>query len=439
MKTNRHPIYSGALFLTISGLFCRFIGFYYKIFLSRNIGAKELGLYQLSLPLLGVGIAFANSGIHTAISKYVAGTSATSKASAKGYLWTGLVLSISLGLCYTVPVFCLSDMIAAKIFHQAAIAPLLRILVLCVPLECIHGCINGYYYGLQQAAIPSGGQCIEQLVRVGSVFGMYYILMQTGTEFTKTHAMIGLVIGEVAATLYYITILSLGTNPSGPRNLSFRPLAGQLLRMASPLTATKLSLTFLSSFENIMIPLRLVAFGLNKTQALSIYGIYSGMAVPMVFFPTVLSNSIAVMLLPSISKAKQEGRHKYIQQAILISFFLCMLLGFLFSFFFYFFGAFIGENIFHNQVAGIYIKTLGWLCPFLFLGVTMNSILNGLGRTKDTFVISICGALLRLSFILFGVHRLGFRAFLLGVLISQILSSFAAYLRLLYHCQKTIT
>lgn len=153
------------------------------------------------MPLLGVGVAFANSGIHTAISKYVASASSNSKAFGKVYLKTGLIISISLGLAYATPVYILSDAIAANIFHQATIAPLLRILVLCVPLECIHGCINGYYYGLQKAAIPSAGQCIEQLVRVGSVFGIYFILTERGLPFTKTHAMIGLVIGEAAATL----------------------------------------------------------------------------------------------------------------------------------------------------------------------------------------------------------------------------------------------
>ena len=56
----------------------------------------------------------------------------------------------------------------------------------------------------------------------------------------------------------------------------------------------------------------------------------------MIFFPTVLSNSIAVMLLPSISRAKEEGRNYYIRHSITVGFFLCMFLGFLCSFFFYF-------------------------------------------------------------------------------------------------------
>lgn len=242
--------------------------------------------------------------------------------------------------------------------------------------------------------------------------------------------MFGLFFGECSATLYYLTLLSRQTSHK-PKHLHFNMTICELLPIALPVMATKLSLTFLSSFENISIPLRLVDFGLNQTQALSVYGIYSGMAAPMVFFPTVLANSIAVMLLPSISRAKAEKKTNYIQHSVSIGFALCMLLGFICAFFFCFLGDFMGQLLFHNQVAGIYIKTLGWLCPFLFLGITMNSILNGLGNTKDTFLISVSGALLRLLFVLLAIPQFGFRAYLLGVLISQITSSFLAYLRLI--------
>ncbi len=435
LKKNTHPIYSGAFLLTMTGLLCRFIGFYYKIFLSRMIGPKELGLYQLSMPLLGVGIAFANSGIHTSISKFVAGVSAHNKEKARAYLRIGLLLSLGLGLLFSIPCFIFANFIATHIFCEPSIAILLKILSLCIPLECIHGCINGYYYGLQKASIPSGGQCVEQFVRVATVFGIYYIVENSSLTFTKTHAIIGLLAGGIAATLYYLTALSFEKikAPSIPSSIR---LTKDIVKMAYPITTTRLTLTFLNSFENIMIPVRLAKFGMSSTQALSIYGIYSGMAIPMVFFPTVVSNSVAVMLLPSISRAKAEGRDKYIEHTISIGFFLCMILGFACSFFFYFWGGFIGNTIFNNEVAGIYIRTLGWLCPFLFLGVTMNSILNGLGQTKTTFLISMLGASLRLITIMIGIHRFGFRAFLLGVLISQIASSFAAYICLMKNCIK---
>ena len=52
MKYNtKHPLLTGALFLTLAGFFSRFIGFFYKIFLSRVIGAEGMGIYQLVFPV----------------------------------------------------------------------------------------------------------------------------------------------------------------------------------------------------------------------------------------------------------------------------------------------------------------------------------------------------------------------------------------------------
>ena len=428
MQKNTHPICSGALLLTITGLFCRLLGFYYKIFLSRTIGAKELGLYQLAMPLLAIGIAFASSGFHTAISRYVAKSVSAKNGTERTYLNIGILLSLAFSALFCIPCLLFAPKVAAIIFCEPSITALLYPLILCIPLECFHGCINGYYYGLQKSAIPSAGQCIEQLVRIGSVIACYHVLTVSGLPFTKFHAMLGLLFGEIASTFYYLNILVFSKKEKlASISPSKRAISRDLLSMACPLSVTRLLLTLLHGAENIMIPLCLVRFGLTNTQSLSIYGIYSGMALPMVFFPTVLSNSIAVMLLPSISRAKEERRFHYIRHTITVSFFLCMLLGFLCTFFFYFFSPFIGQKIFDNEVAGIYIRTLSWLCPFLFLGTTMNSILNGLGHVKETFCNNIAGALIRLGFILIGIPFYGFRAFLFGVLCSQVISAFMAY------------
>jgi stage V sporulation protein B len=255
-------------------------------------------------------------------------------------------------------------------------------------------------------------------------------------------------IGEIGVTLYYLTALSLSADSTGhqrklpQQNRSllhrtqefkdqFLPMVTGLGNMSAPVTANRLFMTALGTTENILIPQKLAEFGLSQSQALGIYGIYSGMVLPMIFFPMVFANSIAVMLLPSISRAKEEGRHRQILHAVHLSFFLCMLFGFCCAFFFYYGGPIMGTKIFENQAAGIYIRTLSWLCPFLFLSAAMSSILNGLGKTKDTFFLNLSGAVIRIGFIQFGVPRFGFRAFLLGVLLSQIILSLLAYLRVL--------
>lgn len=52
LKSISNPLIAGTLLLTVTGLSSRVIGFFYRIFLSRIIGAEGLGIYQLIFPVL---------------------------------------------------------------------------------------------------------------------------------------------------------------------------------------------------------------------------------------------------------------------------------------------------------------------------------------------------------------------------------------------------
>ena len=70
-KTN--PLIIGTVILTVTGFVSRFIGFFYRIFLSRVFGAEGMGIYQLTSPVLALSFSLTVAGMQTAISKYVAG------------------------------------------------------------------------------------------------------------------------------------------------------------------------------------------------------------------------------------------------------------------------------------------------------------------------------------------------------------------------------
>jgi stage V sporulation protein B len=103
-------------------------------------------------------------------------------------------------------------------------------------------------------------------------------------------------------------------------------------------------------------------------------------------------------------------------------------LGFFFLVFFLLSGKFLGNFVFSNELAGSFIRTLSWICPFLYLNTTLNSILNGLGRTDITFFTGICGIFLRIAFIFFCIPSLGIQGYLFGLLCSQLfVTSFSCY------------
>ena len=82
-----------------------------------------------------------------------------------------------------------------------------------------------------------------------------------------------------------------------------------------------------------------------------------------------------------------------------------------------------GRILFHSELAGDFIITLSFICPFLYLASTLGSILNGLGKTTLTFLYSVLSLLLRLVFVFFAIPVYGIKGYLWGMLASQILQT----------------
>ena len=51
MKLDRTSMLYGTLVLTLTSIVSQFLGFVYRVFLSRLIGAEVMGLYQLIMPV----------------------------------------------------------------------------------------------------------------------------------------------------------------------------------------------------------------------------------------------------------------------------------------------------------------------------------------------------------------------------------------------------
>ena len=130
---------------------------------------------------------------------------------------------------------------------------------------------------------------------------------------------------------------------------------------------------------------------------------------------------MAVLLLPTVAQARSAGNESRISNTISMAMRYSLYMGILCIGVFCIYGDALGTGVFHDPNAGAYISTLAWLCPFMYLATTMGSILNGMGHTSTTFIQNIVSMILRLAFILFGIPRFGIRAYLWGILASEIL------------------
>ena len=143
-----HPLITGTLILTSVGFFCRILGFFYRIFLSRTIGAEGLGLYQMIFPIHGIAFALCAGPIQTSLSRLTA----ASPEKGRAFLRVSLALSLSIALPLTSLIYTFADFLAARVLLAPECAPLLPALALSIPFCAIHACCCGYYYGLKKTA-----------------------------------------------------------------------------------------------------------------------------------------------------------------------------------------------------------------------------------------------------------------------------------------------
>lgn len=407
----------GTLILTAAGLLSRFLGFFYKIFLAQALGAEGIGIYQLIFPVFSVCHALTTSGMETAISRF---TAFARKEEKDAWLFAGLSLSLLASAAAGIVLWGQSAFIAGSWLHEPRCEPLLRILAAAVPLSAVHACFAGSYLGQKKTGIPAAAQLLEQFLRIGTVWLLCSIHTAQGKEITPALAVLGLLAGEAGSALFMLTV----TSASSAGRASFADYAGRcrrLLQMALPLTGSRLSLTLLQCVEAVLIPLGLRKSGLSAAEALSMYGILTGMALSFLMFPNAVTASISAMLLPVISEEQARGNAGSISFAIEYTIQFGLTIGILCMGIFLHYGSGLGTILFHEQLAGEFLVTLSFICPVLYLTGNLNSILHGLGKTSVTFFNQLAAIVTRILFILFFVPVYGIQGVLWGLLASQLL------------------
>ena len=129
--TRKNTLLLGTLILTASGIICRILGFLYRIFLSRRIGAEAFGIYQLATPLYALMLSLGAGGMQTVLSRFVASYLAKKDSRrAKICLAAGCGIVVILSFSASIFLFFSADFIGTRLLFEPRTILLLRILSL---------------------------------------------------------------------------------------------------------------------------------------------------------------------------------------------------------------------------------------------------------------------------------------------------------------------
>lgn len=431
LKSN---IIKGTLILSCASILSRIIGFIYRIYLADILGEQLLGTYQLIFPIYVLCFTIYGAGMQSAISQVVATLMGKNNTHSKDeglnksvpkdrtprtILLAGTILSFILALFLSIFINFNSKWLACNILMVPDCDIYLKLLTYLFPFCSISACICGYQYGLENAKPPAIAGIIEQITRILFVFIIQGFF--SDKEICCQIAVYGLTVGEFFGFLYNMSTIKNKTFNKRKNKISLKESFKLLLPVFISLTSIKLTISLLHSVESIFIPASLVKYGYTMNEALSVYGIYSGMAMPFIMFPATITMAISTMLLPAVSKAHSSGNKKQIKKLIRRTSYFCLVTGMAATVFFLLFGNICASLFFHNELAGRYLTVMSFLCPFLYINMTYSSILNGLGKPHMTFVITVVCTLIKILSLIFFVPKYGMIAYIAASLVAEAL------------------
>lgn len=410
--------------ITLFSCFTRFLGFLFRIFLSRAIGAEALGLYQVALSVFMILLTIVSSGFTLIISRMTATYRVKNDKKAMASLTTtamfvGLIVSIL--LCLIVLVF---QNIFKLMFTERDCINILIILLPSLVFSAIYSVFRGAMWGCDNYFGLCMSELVEQVVKIAVCV---LILAPTMSAIESACGVAwAFSISCVVSAVFVVLLYFLYGGKLGKPTRIYK----NLIKQSAPITGVRVLGSFTQPLVALILPARLIVAGYTQSQALSIYGVALGMTFPLLFLPATLIGSLATALVPDIAMALEKNDHNHIQKRVQTSVSFTLLVSFLVVPIFIAVGDKMGLFLYDNQLSGTLLQFSAWMMIPMGLTNISAAILNSVGYEVKSFVNYVVGDVFMFLCLLILPQYIGINALIIGMGMSTVISSFLNFLML---------
>ena len=331
-------------------LISKLLGFVYRMQFMRIAGEEIVGLYMTSYPAFIFFISVIQLGIPIAVAKLVAHVHAKKKDEHISVIMkTAWRLSFFGILIFTPLVAWTIPFIAKVLLHNENLIYILYVGLATVPIVIFSSLIKSYLQGLTKIGPTAWSQLLEQVVRIVLIVTLLpYFLNPNEPAMTAAYAMGITAIGEVFSLLF-LYYFYLKQKRIKRQKTNVPSYTKPIFRLALPSAGSKLFGTFTWFLEPIVFLKALTVSGITAGAATTLYGIISGVHIPLLLFPSFIPNALAIVLIPAVSSAVASQNLSLLNQRISMSLRLSSIVGCIAACFFFLHGDELTMQLFHLQ------------------------------------------------------------------------------------------
>ena len=426
----------GAAILGIAGVIIKVMGAVFRIPVTNWIGDTGMSYYGFAYAIYGALLVLSTAGIPVAISKMV-----SERIAVKEYKNAHKVFKVATGLLFTIGMISFAvcffggEWITAQLGNPGAALAVKAIspALLFVPLFSAY---RGYFQGRQNMNPTAISEITEQLVRVFVGLFLAYKLMDIGVQEAAAGASFGASAGSIAG-LGIIVLIYMGNRRVIHRKIDLNSqhveetavILKKIIVIAVPIIIGSEIMPIMNLLDAGIIMRRLQATGWTLAEAQSMYGLLSGFCSPLIAFPQIFTQAVAVSLVPAIAAAFRVKDNKNVQENVGLGYRVTMIMAFPCAFGILALGEPIMLFMFSQQpasaVAAVPILQI-MAISIVFLASTQTSVgvLQAIGKQNLPVVHLAIGCIGKIAatYVLAGIPAINVKGAAIGTLIAYIVA-----------------
>lgn len=384
-----HPLFKGALFLTVASALSKLIGSLFRIPMQNIAGDELLGIFSIVYPIYMLTLTLSVAGIPIAVSKLISEKRMYSNdnTSISSLFHTARLLAILFGISCFLAVWLFASPLSSLLGGEQTRFALVMVsaTLIIAPYMAVY---RGYFQGFEMMHQTAISQIIEQIFRVGIMLLVVYILV--GVDFSYPEIagwmMIGSFLGAGISLIYLLFAYRRQPLPASAwKTANWAQLKADstsLLSLAIPIAFGSVSFSLMPVVDSLTIPYGLQQFGITADNVPYAFGVYSR-GIVFVQVITMIAASLVTPLIPHLSRMRAAGDLVTVQQTISKIIFIVQLTAWPVVIISALLITPLNITLFTNTSGNSVIVVLIFSGGFLALAMLSTAVLQALGYEKQ--------------------------------------------------------
>ncbi len=426
------------LLLTAASFLMRAVGVRYHVWLTEGIGASGMGLYELVLSVYSLTVTFASSGLGLASTRLTAeALERHSGNEVRRALRLCVIAGTGTGVFSMLFLFLFAGPIGTGWLGDVRTVSSLRLLGISMPFVAVSAVLGGYFSAVGRVVRSAAAQFAEQAVKIALVGLLLSVFLRRGAEFACLAVVAGTAAGEIAGALLSALLCRLDLKRLKKEGTVRAGLGNRLLSITAPVAVTAWIRSGLTTWEHVLIPQGLEKAGTGHEAALASYGVYSGMTLPVVFFPASLVYSMVGLVIPELAARKEAGDRAGIDRVCSAFFRFTLFFGIGAAGVLASFALPLCRAIYGSGEAGEYLALTAPLIPVMYLDSATDAMLKGLGEQLYCMKVNLADAAASVVLVWLLVPLFGLRGYILVIILTEIVNAAFSIARLMKRAHLT--